>query len=168
MENRNFLKTVREWILKYKYAAMVLLVGIGLMLIPNASHGSDKEPQQGSHLDAQPSVEAQLAAILANVKGAGQVQVMLTVRVGEQTVYQTDSSQTSSDNSQSSAADTVIVSGADRGQTGLVCQKSGPVYQGAIILCQGAGQPSVRLAIVDAVSKITGLSADKISVLEMK
>jgi stage III sporulation protein AG len=39
---------------------------------------------------------------------------------------------------------------------------------GAIVLCQGADVPSVRLAIVDAVSKVTGLVANQISVLKMK
>ena len=47
-------------------------------------------------------------------------------------------------------------------------QKLSPVYQGAIILCQGADSPSVRLAITQAVSKVTGLPTDRIAVLKMK
>jgi len=39
---------------------------------------------------------------------------------------------------------------------------------GAVIVCQGADDPQVRLSIVDAVSKVTGLGSDKISVLKMK
>jgi stage III sporulation protein AG len=39
---------------------------------------------------------------------------------------------------------------------------------GAIVVCQGGDQPTVRLAILDAVSKVTGLGADKISILKMK
>ena len=41
-------------------------------------------------------------------------------------------------------------------------------YMGAIVVCQGGDRPSVKLAIVKAVSDVTGLTSDKISVLKMK
>ena len=41
-------------------------------------------------------------------------------------------------------------------------------YRGAIVVCQGADSPAVKLAIVEAVSRATGLGADSISVLKMK
>ena len=43
-----------------------------------------------------------------------------------------------------------------------------PTYLGAVIVCQGGDSPTVKLAIVEAVSNATGLSADKITVLKMK
>jgi hypothetical protein len=39
---------------------------------------------------------------------------------------------------------------------------------GAIVVCQGADSPSVKLAITQAVAKITGLGTDEICVLKMK
>jgi stage III sporulation protein AG len=39
---------------------------------------------------------------------------------------------------------------------------------GAVVIAQGADDPSIKLAIVDAVTKATGLGANKISVLKMK
>jgi hypothetical protein len=39
---------------------------------------------------------------------------------------------------------------------------------GAVIVCQGADKPVVRLAIVEAVADATGLSTDTITVLKMK
>ena len=62
---------------------------------------------------------------------------------------------------------TVIVSGNDRTESGLVRQINPPVYMGAIVVCQGADDPTVQLAIIDAVSKITGLGTHRISVLKM-
>lgn len=47
-------------------------------------------------------------------------------------------------------------------------QQRNPVYQGALIVCSGAGSASVRLAVVDAVADLTGLGADQISVIKMK
>ena len=64
--------------------------------------------------------------------------------------------------------DTVTVTDAQRNESGLIRQVNPPVYKGAVIVCQGADNAAVRLAIVDAVGKATGLGADKISVLKMK
>lgn len=39
---------------------------------------------------------------------------------------------------------------------------------GAVVVCQGADQPSVRLDVTNAVVAYTGLGSDKISVIKMK
>ena len=39
---------------------------------------------------------------------------------------------------------------------------------GAVIVAEGAGQPSVKLALTNAVMSLTGLGADKITVIKMK
>ena len=119
---------------------------------------------------AQPpeSLEQRLEAILSGIEGAGQVRVLLTEKAGRETLYQTDSrSQTDQDSSDRSD-DTVLVEDAERVETGLVRQILEPEYRGAVILCQGADSASVRLAVVEAVSCVTGLGADQISVLKMK
>jgi len=95
------------------------------------------------------------------------VSVMLTLRTGTSTVYQTDDAQTKGD-SGTAKQDTVIVTNADRAQTGLVQHILYPEYRGAIIVCQGADDVQVRLNIMEAVARITGLGMDKISVLKMK
>ena len=57
---------------------------------------------------------------------------------------------------------------SSRTESGLVRQTLGPVYRGAVILCQGADDPTVKLAVVEAVRCVTGLGADQISVQKMK
>ena len=103
----------------------------------------------------------------SQIQGAGKVEVMLTVAFGEKTIYQTDEHISGGENV-STRVETVIVTGADRSQNGLIQQINPPVYLGAIVVCQGADRSVVRLAIVEAVSKVTGLGADRISVLKMK
>ena len=116
----------------------------------------------------EPSLEDKLSLILSQVDGAGKVQVILTVEAGEEVVYQTDDNQTITADSDAKNTDTVTVTDANRNQNGLIRQVNPAVYQGAIIVCEGAENPTVHLAIVDAVSKITGLGANRISVLKMK
>ena len=145
---------------KYEYLALVILIGIVLMLIP----GNTEEKTVVSEITSTAptvSLDKDLEKILSNIQGAGKVQVMLTVKSGEQVVYQTDTPGQDRE-------DTVIITGQDREQSGLVQQILSPTYRGAIILCQGADSPSVCLAIKDAVSKVTGLDASEISVLKMK
>ena len=150
-----------EWIGKYKFVILILLVGIGLMLIPSGTKEKEPVSSDTEHAVQQVSLAEELEGILTNIQGAGRVQVMLTVRSGEQTVYQTDTPATD-------RQDTVIVTDEDRAQGGLIQQIIAPTYRGAIILCQGADSASVCLAITEAVSKVTGLDSSQISVLKMK
>ena len=140
------------------------------MAIPSTgNHNNEKESSHSPDtMQAEPTLEEKLSAILSQVEGAGDVQVILTVAAGEEVVYQTDDDYSVTGDSNTTKVDTVTVTDADRNQNGLVRQVNPPVYQGAIIVCEGADDPSVQLAMVNAVSKITGLGANRISVLKMK
>ena len=163
--DRNFLiKNVPDLLKKYKYAILVFAVGLALMLIPfnrNESTGEVTQPVQNVE---ETALSVQLEQILSQIKGAGKVRVLLSVSAGEKTVYQSDTD--ISENA--SRTDTVIITDADRDQNGLIQQVIPPTYLGAIIVCEGADKAEVRLALVEAVSRFTGLGADRISVLKMK
>lgn len=154
---------------KYRYVILIVLIGVGLMLVPGTSKSERVKDTKtaGSTYEQQPDISDQLAQILSKIQGAGKVEIMLTVAQGEKYIYQTDETIASGD-SGTSKWDTVIITDGDRAQHAIVQQINPPVYQGALIVCQGAENASVRFAIVDAVSKITGLGADKISVVKMK
>ena len=155
-----------DFIKQYRYAVIVVLVGVILMCLPDGRDRTDTEeiiPIQQSDT-AGTSLEESLAAILSQIKGAGKVEVLLTEAKGSETVYQSDSSS----GADTTRLDTVTITDKDRTQNGLVRQINPPAYQGAIVVCQGADSPSVRLAIVQAVSSVTGLGSDHITVLKMK
>lgn len=158
------LKSIFE---KYKFVLLIIAVGLVLMILPGRKI-TEEVKSSTSASTKQNDPETALANILCQIDGAGRVEVMLTVLRGEQTVYQTDSDLSEDQNGQTNRSDTVIVTGSDRLQNGLVTQVIPPVYQGAIIVCDGADDPNVRLRIVEAVSRSTGLGADRISVLKMK
>jgi stage III sporulation protein AG len=157
MDKLEVREKVMRWLGKYKFVLLILLLGIVLMLIPQKQ---DKRETPAVHTEEQTLLSEELEAILANIKGAGKVQVLLSLKAGEEILYQTDGD--------SEKQNTVIITGSDRIESGLVQQILPPKYQGAIILCQGADKPAVCLAITDAVSKVTGLDSSKISVLKMK
>ena len=160
-------RKLKEFVNKYKFVALVLAVGIGLMVLPTGK-ATEAETVITKTQDSILSVEERLAQILRQVKGAGEVQVLLTEASGEETIYQINGNTSSSDTSSSSKQDTVTITDSQRNEQGLVRQKNPPKYMGVIVVCQGGDQATVRLAIIDAVSKAIGLGADKISILKMK
>lgn len=166
MELKSVTDKAKKFVYKYRYAAMVLLIGILLMCIPGKKEESNQivpeTVQQANSLDEE------LGEILSNIDGAGDVQVLLTIASGEETVYQTDDTISDSETSKSMQYHTIKVTDSDRNELGLVRQINPAIYQGAIVVCQGANDPQVKLAIVNAVSKATGLGTDRISVLKMK
>lgn len=166
----NDLKTRLIGLLKkYRFAILILLIGIGLMLIPTErSKGNASVDPEYIDQPAESTPAQELEEILRHVDGAGNVKVLLTVEMGEEIIFQTDNDNSNDTDSTSSHSDTVTLSDSGRNEYGLIRQTNPPVYKGAIIVCQGADDPKVQLAIVNAVSKATGLGADRISVLKMK
>lgn len=143
------------------------------MLLPTGT-GQGKQEKIASSAEKETisvsmaSMEERLSKILSQVAGAGNVRVLLTEATGTQTVYQENRDVTEGNQSTSTRTDTVILSDSSRGQVGLVSQVNPPIYLGAIVLCQGADQSAVRLAITQAVANATGLGYHKITVLKMK
>lgn len=157
-----------QWINKYKYGVLVLLIGLGLLLIPSKERSSEQPTETLQSNTITQTLEESLTNALRMLDGAGEVHVLLTVASGEEFLYQTNDTSTTDQNGTDLKLETVTVTDSQRNETGLIRQINPPVYLGAIILCQGADNPNVCLAITQAVSRITGLGADKISVLKMK
>ena len=166
MELKSLCTRWLDFLKKYKYPALILLIGVLFMLIPTGKK-SEKAIETPKTVQ-QVSINEELAALLSQIDGAGKVSVMLTVAKGEETLYQTNDKTSGSGEMNSIESDTVTVTDAQRNETGLIRQINPARFLGVVVVCQGADDPHVRLAVVDAVSKLTGLGADKISVAKMK
>lgn len=151
---------------KYRYVILILVIGLVLMMIPFGKE-AEHEIQTSVTKQEETDLSEQLTQILSQIQGAGKVSVMLTVKTGQNTVYQSNEDITSGDNG-SIRQDTVIVTDENRVESGLIQRVIAPEYRGAIIVCEGADKPEVRLHIIEAVASVTGLGTDKISVLKMK
>ena len=168
MDISKLKRKVTSLLKKYRYACIVLAVGLILMTIPISNNDGDETVVTTGTTIESVSVEERLSAVLSHIDGAGKVHVMLTESEGEEVVYQTNENDNSAENTSSTKVDTVVITDADRNQSGLIRKVNPPSYLGAVIVCQGADNPTVHLAIVDAVSKVTGLGSNRISVLKMK
>lgn len=158
---------IKNTVSKFKYAVVILLIGVGLLLIPEKSKSETiTENVQAQNIQTFETTE--LVEILQSIQGAGKVKVLLSIATGEKTLYQTDSDVTTGSDSNSTRVETVIVTDAQRSEAGLISQINPPSYLGAIVVCEGADSASVRFAVTQAVAKITGLGSDNICVLKME
>lgn len=167
MDRLDFTAKIKELFDKYKFVLAILGIGILLMVFPGKDNA---EPQPESNAQTAPSISRaeELENILGQMSGVGRIQVLLTESDGSQTVYQTDEERTQSKDTENIRVKTVTVTNSDREEVGLVRAVTPPVYLGAIIVCQGGDNPSVKLAVVQAVSNVTGIPSDRITVLKMK
>ena len=157
-----FREKAGPFLKQYRYVVLLLMLGVLLMLLPKKQETEPEAPV--SVPESVDSLEEDLARILSRIRGAGRVEVLLTEYAGTETLYQTDADRTAD----SLREDTVVVSDRERGESGLVRQVIPPRYMGAVVVCQGGDNPAVKLAILEAVSRATGLKSNQISVLKMK
>ena len=105
--------------------------------------------------------ESRLEATLSEVSGAGETQVLLTLANTGRRVLAQNVEQDGQTHNQS---DTLVVAGSDRSETVVELGRVTPEFQGALIVCDGGDSPQVRLSVMTAVSVLTGLGADQISI----
>ena len=168
MDIGGIIKNLPQYIKKYRYPLVVVLLGIMLLTIPAGKKEMNAPSVQATAPVKKIEMGEQLCQILGQIKGVGRVEVMLTKSISETNIYQNDEHSNAGENNSSSQKDTVIITDANRNQQALIYQTLEPVYRGAIVVCQGADQPAVKLAVVEAVAKATGLGPAQISVLKMK
>ena len=162
---------VREAWDKYKYGLLVALCGVGLMVLPEMFQREQAAPVPAAVSESR-DIQSELEAILGEMRGVGQVRVMLTEGRGggktlaQDTVLSFRGAGTSPED-YSRSTETVLVDGAD-GRAAVVVQTTPPEYRGALVVCEGGGDARVKLAVTRAVSALTGLSADRVAVEEWR
>lgn len=148
---------------RYKYVLLLLAVGLLLLLWPmergeQAASGTGADPP-GISFDLE-AMEEKCAAALSRIEGAGAAHVTLTLRAGTRQVLAQDT-RAGQDSEERS---TVVVSQGTGHQAPVVLQEVYPVLQGAVVTCPGGDNPAVKLKLTEAMSALTGLGSDKISI----
>ena len=87
------MEKLREVLEKYRFAALVALAGIVLMVLPGGKKdgGSEESCAQDGGFSLE-ETEKRMAEVLGSVEGVGKVRVMLTLRSGETLSLAEDSS----------------------------------------------------------------------------
>lgn len=189
-------ENIRRWLKKQdessrKPWAILLIIGLLLAVIvwPVEENGggaeggriSSKDEVEGiaqgtDNLTYEEQLEEKLASILSKVKGAGEVEVMITLESSSELVLQVDERKTEDilreedgeggvkDSTQSEyTRETVLIGTADGP---YVIKEINPQVSGVLILARGAGSAAVKNEICEAVEALFNLPIHKIKVLE--
>ena len=157
---------------KYKFVLLVLLAGLLLLLLPLPSGGGEiahaGEAEQAATAFSVDELEETLEATLSRIDGAGEVTVALTLRSGARQVLVQDVTVSDREGSSGEERTTVVISGGSGREEAVALQELAPQFQGAVVVCPGGDDPTVRLKLAEAVADLTGLGADRISICKGK
>lgn len=147
---------------RYKYVLLVVLAGVILLLLPTGGSSEDAGAQTADAcacFDVE-ALEHKMETALSKVAGAGHVSVVLTVKEGSRHIPAQDTEISGEDQSRQ----TVIISQGSGVEQPVMLQSIYPKFQGALVVCPGGGNATVRLQLLEAVRALTGLSSEKISI----
>ena len=174
-EKRAYLAALRHSITRYKFALIAAAAGLALLLWPSPGKDTAEEAQsvQQSAVPAEDTaaVEEKLAALLSMIEGAGEVRVMLTLRSGGEWVYADEKKLTTDQDMDAKRTESqtqyVVLRDSSGGERLVPVSQAGAQYRGALVVSRGAGNATVKLALLEAVKAVTGLPSERITVVKM-
>lgn len=147
---------------RYGYVLLVVAVGAALLLWPTGGEKEETAPGQSVQEDFDlEAFEQKLADTISQIQGAGKARVVLSLQSSSRQVLAQDREQ----GSQGDTSTTTVTVGRGSGSQEVVpLQTVAPQFRGALVVCPGGDDPQVRLAVMEAVSAVTGLGSNHISV----
>ena len=163
----------RKWLAligSYKYVLIVVAAGILCLAWPSRSPTEPEQEAAGAPSMDLEAMQTEMEEILGAIQGVGELRLMLTVDTGTQRELAGDTSlsysgETTAPEDYSRTTETVVGSGGSGEDQVVVTRETYPQFRGALVVCQGADDPQVKLSVIEAVSALTGLGSDKISVI---
>lgn len=156
---------------QYKGIVLILAVGVLLLSWPSKDVSVQRTESEGSTgWNALEETEARMEQILAQIDGVGRLSLMLSLESSARQELSVDTElsyrgDTDAPEEYSRKSETVFIS-TDQGDAPVVAYSVSPVYRGAVVVCQGAENAGVRLAVTQAVAALTGLGSDRIMVIQ--
>lgn len=109
-------------------------------------------------------LEEILTELIGSIEGAGRTKVAVTLDASAETVYALDETD-GGDNGQRQLEHILV--DTREGQDALVEMTWEPVIRGIAVVCEGADNVTVNAQITQAVSVLTGVSTNRISISKM-
>lgn len=176
-----------------RFTRLILILGIsGMLLIGLSECRADSEsqksdaPEQPYSLSAEEQakkLEKRLLEALEQMDGVGKVQVLITMEDAGENVYATEERETSDNRSsygdnggglqsiqttRSGEQSYLLVENQNGKRQALLVSRAEPQVKGVIVICEGAGQPSVREAVTEAVKTVLHISSNRVYVAKAK
>lgn len=172
------------WLFALGLLGVILLLA-GSLPAKQKGRSSPPEPAAAVTLDdglvaAEETLELRLKTILAQICGAGAVEVRITLAKGplydfavntntsDRRTEETDDGGSKRITTEKGAEEQVVMRQSGGSQEPVVIRQSRPEVQGVLVLAQGAGDPLVRARLSQAVQTLLGIAPHQVAVLPME
>lgn len=171
----NFVKLFSGKNFKIIVLVIICIIGIILFLkMTSTKSTSSKSTTVSSSsykttLEYSEILENKLENLLSQIKGAGNVKVMISLEGSPELVYAMDSNEKVSNNqngSTTTSASSPILIENKGSSSPLILTEKLPKVKGVIVVSTGASDISIKLDILNSVSTLLDISIDKINVLK--
>ncbi len=148
---------------------VILIIGVVIMLCGTIDDGKPNTQASQPQTDTAADDEKRLCEILSDIKGAGEVSVMITYYESEKKdiAYEVRESENSRENS-GGHEKTVDKQAVMSNGSPMVVKEVYPNVKGVIVTAQGAGSISVRESISSAVQAVMNVPAHRVCVYEKR
>ncbi len=158
--------------------AVLCLLTLFLYFLPTNS-SNNAQPDISNNVESSYMSEEKLASVLKNIKGAGNVSVMITYENSSEIICadnvekQTNTVTEKTENGGIKESETVIENktpitiGSGSGENPLVVLEKEPEVKGVIVVAQGADKLDVRLNLQKAVETVLQISPDQVEIFTM-
>ena len=154
-----------------KYVVLTAALGIVLLLLPG---GNEKKQEDGAPDAAEDfdrtALQEEMEEILSSLDGVGHLKLMLTVDGGSAYELACDEAQTQKRSGENTGERTqkseTVVLGSGASAEVVVTRSRFLAFIGALDVCEGGDRAEVRLRVTQAVTALTGLSTERITVVK--
>jgi len=157
-----------------KSLVVILVLLVVAVLLFNSSDKSNivvsNEKQSTNYttgLDYINQIESKLNKVISNIKGAGNVNVMISIDSSpEICIAETTEGKTTTTSGSSVTTTTTepIIVKINGEESPLVLKETLPEIKGVIVVSSGAGDVKIRLDIINAVTTALGINSNKVEV----
>ncbi len=168
----------------------IVLLAAGLLLAvivwpPGEKDGpAQTAPETGAAGEAsaenyEKQLEKRLVKLLSQIEGAGQVEVMVTLKESSEQIVKSDTTRQESlvretdasggvrDNSDVSESSQTVLTGSGGALEPLIIGETRPKGEGVVVACEGGDRASVRSEISAAIQALFDIDLHKIKVCKM-
>lgn len=160
---------------------LVFVAGFALVFLSLPQNKEKQVPQntvvsEQNELEYEEKLEQRLEAILSNVEGIGEVEVIITLKASSQVVLNKDIKSSISDvnevgqngTNKSSKEEQYEENTILSGEEPYIIQEYAPIIEGILVIAEGGGSSKVQEEINDALTALFDLAPHKIKVLKKK
>ena len=138
----------------------IVLIGFSSFFQSNDNKATEKE-ESFDYSQYSDETKKQLTNIVSSIDGVGDCEVMITFEYSSENVYATDSENKNDESSQSN-------NDSQSGEKALLIKEKYPTVQGVSVVCSGGDNVEVREAVINTVTSLFNISANRVSVSKIK